>query len=64
MFIVFVPRVWKKSRQLIKTKSGDPESPTLVPQRAQLFIRPHNETLSVVAVCVCNPDSSPVAIHS
>jgi hypothetical protein len=29
----------------------------------QLFIRTHNETLSVVAVCVCNPDRSPTKIH-
>jgi hypothetical protein len=25
-------------------------------KRGQLFIRTHNETLSVVAMCVCNPD--------
>jgi hypothetical protein len=25
----------------------------------QLFIRPHNETLSVAAMCVSNPDRSP-----
>jgi hypothetical protein len=30
---------------------------------AQLFIRVHNETLSVVAMCVCNPDRSPARIH-
>jgi hypothetical protein len=29
-----------------------------VNQRGQLFIRPHNETLSVVAVCVCNEGCS------
>jgi hypothetical protein len=29
----------------------------------QQFIRPRNETLSVVAVRVCNPDCSPVGIH-
>jgi hypothetical protein len=28
-------------------------------KRSQLFIRSHNETLSVVAVRVCNPDRSP-----
>ena len=28
-------------------------------QRSQLFIRSANETLSVVAMCVCNPDRSP-----
>jgi hypothetical protein len=32
-------------------------------KRRQLFIRSHNETLSVVAVCVCNPDCSPVGIN-
>ena len=32
-------------------------------KRSQLFIRTHNETLSVVAMCVCNPDCSPVAIN-
>jgi hypothetical protein len=29
-------------------------------KRSQLFIRPHNETFSVVAMRVCNPDRSPV----
>jgi hypothetical protein len=29
----------------------------------QLFIRPDNETLPVAAVCVSNPDRSPVGIH-
>jgi hypothetical protein len=32
-------------------------------KRSQLFIRMHNETLSVIAVRVCNKDCSPVAIH-
>jgi hypothetical protein len=27
---------------------------------SQLFIRADDETLSVVAMCVCNPDRSPV----
>ena len=31
-------------------------------KRAQLFIRTHNETLSVVAMRVCNPDRSPIGI--
>ena len=31
-------------------------------KRSQLFIRTHNETRSVAAVCVSNPDRSPVAI--
>jgi len=29
----------------------------------QLFIRAHNETLSVVAMRVCNPDRSPAGIN-
>ena len=32
-------------------------------KRSQLFIRTHNETLSVVAMRVCNPDRSPVGIN-
>jgi hypothetical protein len=32
-------------------------------KRSQLFIRLHNETLSVVAMCVCNPDRSAVGIN-
>jgi hypothetical protein len=32
-------------------------------KRSQLFIRSHDETLSVVAMCVRNPDRSPVGIH-
>jgi hypothetical protein len=32
-------------------------------ERRQLFIRSHNETLSVAAMCVCNPDWSPVGIN-
>jgi hypothetical protein len=32
-------------------------------KRSQLFIRSHNETFSVVAVRVRNPDRSPVGIN-
>jgi hypothetical protein len=32
-------------------------------KRRQLFIRVHNETLSVVAMRVCNKDCSPVGIN-
>jgi hypothetical protein len=32
-------------------------------ERHQLFIRVHNETLPVVAMCVGNPDRSPVGIN-
>jgi hypothetical protein len=31
--------------------------------RGQLFIRSHDETLSVVAVRVSNPDRSPIGIN-
>jgi hypothetical protein len=33
------------------------------PKRSQLFIGPHNETLSVVAMRVCDPDRSPYFIR-
>jgi len=32
-------------------------------KRSQLFIRVHNETLSVAAMSVCDPDCSPFAIQ-
>jgi hypothetical protein len=32
-------------------------------ERRQLFIRVHNETLSVIAMCVSNKDRSPVGIN-
>jgi hypothetical protein len=32
-------------------------------KRSQLFIGVHNETLSVGAVCLCNPDRSPVGVN-
>jgi hypothetical protein len=32
-------------------------------KRRQLFIRTHNETLSIIAVRVSNPDCSPSGIH-
>jgi hypothetical protein len=35
----------------------------LVPKRSQLFFRAHDETLSVAAMSVCNPDRSPVGRH-
>jgi len=32
-------------------------------KRGQLFIRMHNQALSVAAMCVSNPDRSPVGIN-
>jgi hypothetical protein len=31
-------------------------------KRGQLFIRMHDETLSVIAMCICNPERSLVGI--
>src|SRR5438128_12665909 len=31
-------------------------------KRSQHLIGPHKKTLSITAMCVCNPDRSPVAI--
>jgi hypothetical protein len=41
----------------------DTDRPLQFQKRRQLFIRAHNETLSVVAMRVCNPDCSPVGIN-
>jgi hypothetical protein len=56
-------RVLQESHVLVKPIRHQPESQLLIPQRSQLFICTHNETLSIVAVCVCNPDRSPVGIN-
>jgi len=32
-------------------------------KRSQLFIRTHNKTLSIIVMCVSNPDRSPVGIN-
>jgi hypothetical protein len=37
--------------------------PLQLHKRSQLFIRTHNETLSIVAMCVCNPDRLSVGIN-
>jgi hypothetical protein len=39
------------------------ESQFQVPQTGHLFICTHNETFSVAAMCVSNPDRSAFAIH-
>ena len=41
----------------------DTNRPLQFQKRSQLFIRTHNETLSIVAMRVCNPDRSPVGIN-
>ena len=32
-------------------------------ERSQFLVGADDETLSIVAMCVCNPDRSPVGIH-
>jgi hypothetical protein len=41
---------------------ADTNRPFQLHKRSQLFICPHNETLSVAAMRVCNPDRSPAGI--
>jgi len=41
----------------------DTNRPFQFQKRSPLFIGVHNEPLSIVAVCVNNPDQSPVPIH-
>jgi hypothetical protein len=48
---------------LSRQKTATPKRRFQFNERPQLFIRMHNETLSVIAVCVCNPDCSPVGIN-
>jgi hypothetical protein len=42
---------------------GRYKPPFPIPKSSQLFIRTHNETLSVIAMRVCNPDRSPFGIN-
>jgi|SRR5262245_34475372 len=42
----------------------DTDRPFQFQKRSQFFIRTHNETLAVVAVCVSNPDCSPLGLES
>jgi hypothetical protein len=53
----------KKPRLLVKYTRCKRKPPIRVPQKQLAFIRSHNETLSVSAMCVCNPDRSPVGIN-
>jgi len=49
---------------LVKKIRRNRESLLPFHKSSQLFIRTHNETLSVVAVCVSDPDRSPFAINA
>jgi len=48
----------QKSRQPVKAIRHRRVPPGNLTQSA--FIRPHSETLSIAAMCVCNPDRSPL----
>jgi hypothetical protein len=48
-FLNHFPRVWNRRFEFRK--------------RSQLFIRSHNETLSVASMCVSNPDRLPARIY-
>jgi hypothetical protein len=39
----------------------DTNRPFQFNKRSQLFVGMHNKTLSIAAMCVCNPDRSPAA---
>jgi hypothetical protein len=54
----------KKSRQPVKPIRRKCESLIRVNKRSQLFIRTHNEALTVAAMRVNNPDRSTVAAAS
>jgi hypothetical protein len=45
------------------TINGSPAGVGIINKRSQLFIRTHNQTLSVVAMRVGNPDRSRVRIN-
>jgi hypothetical protein len=51
------------SKQASRSFAASPNRRLQFEKRSQLFIRVRNKTLSVVAVCVCNPDCSPVEIN-
>jgi len=57
-------RVLKKSRRSVKTIPARANRKFEFNKRSQLFIRVHNETLSVVTMRVCNPDRSRAGIQS
>jgi hypothetical protein len=53
-----------KSWQFVKNNSKTSANRRFQFQKSgQLLIRVHNETLSIAAVCVCNPDRSPIGIN-
>jgi hypothetical protein len=55
--------VWRKLRQLVKQKTASPNRRFKFQKSRQLFIGTHNETLSVAAMSIRNPDRSPVGLN-
>jgi len=55
--------VWNKSAIQGIGSRLTPNRRFKLDKRSQYFISAHDETLSVVAVCVSNPDCSPLTIH-
>jgi hypothetical protein len=45
------------------SQQADTNRPFQFQKRSELFIRPHNETLSVAAMRVSDPDCSPLRIN-
>jgi hypothetical protein len=57
-------RFYQNPVQLVKQIRRKRESPIPLQQTRSAFIRSHNETLTVTAMRVGNPDRSPVAVHA
>jgi hypothetical protein len=57
--------IWRESCQLFGIWEAKLFARDLLEfqKRRQPFIRSHNQTLSVIAMRVCNPDCSPARIH-
>jgi hypothetical protein len=56
--------VSKNSPRFVEAIRGKFESPIRVPETPSAFsIRAHDEAVTVVAMCLCNPDRSPVAVN-
>jgi hypothetical protein len=53
----------KKSDQLVKAIRRKHRGLFEFHKHHQLFIRTHNETLFIVAMCACNPDRSTAGIN-
>jgi hypothetical protein len=56
-------RVWKNLACSSSTITASADRRFQFHKRSQFFIRAHNETFSVAAMCVCNPSRSPVGIN-